>query len=74
MDEVGLQVADRLHHAFERGAHLGLELMVFGAALLDQPLGDGEPRLVAGQRDAELGALQVEIRSEAAINSLSPRS
>ena len=43
------------------------KLAVFGAALLDQALGDGEPRLVAGQRDAKLGALQFEIGPEAEI-------
>jgi hypothetical protein len=46
--------------------------MVFGAALLDQALGDDEPRLVAGQRDAELGALQVEIRAQAQIAAEMP--
>ena len=38
-------------------------------ALLEQALGDGEARLVTGQRDTELGALQFEIGSEAQITA-----
>src|SRR5205814_10307604 len=66
-DETGLEIADRLHDALQGGAHLGLKLAVVGAALLDQALGDGEARLVAGERNAEFGALQFEIGSKAQI-------
>ncbi len=48
VDEGGPEIADRLHDPLQGGAHLGLELAVFGAALLNEALGDGEPRLVAG--------------------------
>ena len=58
-----------MHDALQGGAHLGLELAVFGMALLEQALGDREPRLMAGQRDTELGALQFEIGAQAQITA-----
>ena len=67
LDEFGAQIADRLHDAVERGAHFGLELAVFGTALVEQALGDGEARLMPGQRDAKLGALQIEVAAQAQI-------
>ena len=68
-DETGLEIADRLHDALQGGAHLGLKLAVVGAALLDEALGDGEARLVSGERNAEFSALQFEIGSKAQITA-----
>ena len=56
LDEVGLEIGERVHDAVERGAHLGLELAILGMALLEHAFGDGEARLVAGTSAARNSA------------------
>ena len=46
-------------------AHLGLEFAVLGPALVQEALGDGQARGIAGERDAKLGALLLEIGAQA---------
>src|SRR5690242_16773916 len=65
LDEFGAQVADPLHDAADRGAHFDLKQPVVVAPLVEQTLGDGEARLVPGQRDAKLGALKLDVGAQA---------
>src|SRR5205085_99916 len=67
LDQLGAEIADCLHHAIEGRAHLGLELPVLGVALVEQAFGHGDARVVAGQRDTKLGALQLEIGAQAEV-------
>jgi len=65
--EFGAQVADPLHDTGDRRAHFDLEQPIVAAAFVEKPLGNGEARLVPGQRNAELGALQLEVGAQAQI-------
>ena len=67
LHKVGPQTGNGLHDPVERAAHFRLELPVFAVPLLELPLDQAEPRLMAGHADTELGALPVEIRAQADI-------
>lgn len=69
LDQLGAQLGEDRRHPVERGAHLGLELTVLGAALVEEALGDREARFVTGQGDAKFGALAVEIGAQAPITA-----
>jgi hypothetical protein len=56
LHQLGAHIGERLHDAFERGAHLGLELPVLAPPIVEFALGLVEPRLVRGERDAVFGA------------------
>ena len=45
------------------------ELAILAVPLVEQALGGDEPSLVAGDRDAELGALRVDIAAQAQIGA-----